>query len=412
MAPAALALALLLGASASGRWHPQDGPHLDLELRIEGERVQLMAQLNLACADELVGSLREDPNHLDAVEVEPLRAALLEHLVGAARVSCDGDPLDLEGSGFHWSPPDLERLPYYPRFGARALTTLRAHLEARAPGPIGRLDLTWSSFPPDLIAGTVAGEPIPLTVRARVVAMGEHAMHELTPARPGLTWTPPADGGRARWIEIPVAGAGARGSRLSRPAVWLGLLALVAGLARARGRRGWPLAVAGALLAGAAAWPPEDGLDAEEARGVFLALHQNLYRAFEDTREEAIYEGLARAVRVDLREEVYEHLQESLTMAEEGGARAEVEDLRHHEVRLLAATAEPPAFEVEASWEVDGAVHHFGHFHRRTTAYRARYRAERAAEGWRLVAHEPLDQRRLAVTTNDPAAAREEAREL
>jgi hypothetical protein len=412
MAPAALALALLLGASASKDWHPQDGPHLDLELRIEGERVQLMAQLNLACADELVGSLREDPNHLDAVEVEPLRAALLEHLVGAARVLCNGRPLDLEGSAFHWSPPDLERLPYYPRFGVRALTTLRAHLEGDAAAPIRRLDLTWSSFPPDLIAGAVGGKPLPLTVRARVVALGEHAMHELTPATPGLTWTPPADGGRARWIEVPASGSGALGPRLGRPALWIGLLALGAGLARARTRRGWPLAAAGALLAGATAWPPQDGLDAEEAREVFLALHQNLYRAFEDTREEAIYEGLARAVRGGLREEVYEHLQETLTMAEEGGARAEVEDLRHREVRLLEATVDPPRFEVEAAWEVDGAVHHFGHFHRRTTAYRARYRAEREADGWRLVAHEPLDQRRLAVTTNDPAAASEEAREL
>ena len=423
MSPAALALALLCGGMAGGGGdaagrggdtagrHPQDGPHLDLELRVQGERVLLLAQLNLACADEMVGVLREDEQRLDPVEVEGLREALVEHVRSAAHLTSKGQPLPLEPADFQWFPPDLERLPYYPRFGARALTTLRVELEARADAPPQGLDLTWSSFPPDLIAAADGGEAPPLLVRARVVALGEHATHELTPSAPGLHWEAPADGGRARWLEVPTTEGAHRAALRQRPGLWIGLLAMLAGGLRIRthGRRGWPLAGAG--LAAATAWPgvpARPPLAPEAAREVFLALHANLYSAFEDTREEAIYEGLARAARGDLREELFEHVRGTLTMVEEGGARAEVEALRHGRVELLSSDGAPASFEVEASWEVDGAVHHFGHFHRRTTAYTARYRIEEGPEGWRMVEHRPVDQRRLAVSTNDPGAVPEE----
>lgn len=393
--------------------HPQDGPHLDLELRVQDERVLLLAQLNLACADEMVGVLREDEQRLDPVEVEGLREALVEHVRSAARLTSKGQALPLEPADFQWSPPDLERLPYYPRFGARALTTLRVELEARTEAPLQSLDLAWSTFPPDLIAAADGGEAPPLLVRARVVAFGEHATHELTPNAPGLHWEAPADGGRARWLEIPTVESAHRAALQQRPGLWIGLLAMLVGGLRIRthGRRGWPLAGAGALLAAATAWPgvpARPPLAPEAAREVFLALHANLYSAFEDTREEAIYEGLARAARGDLREELYEHVRGTLTMVEEGGARAEVEDLRHGRIELISSWETPPSFEVEAAWEVDGAVHHFGHFHRRTTAYTARYRIEEGPEGWRMVEHRPVDQRRLAVSTNDPGSTPQE----
>lgn len=149
--------------------------------------------------------------------------------------------------------------------------------------------------------------------------------------------------------------------------------------------------------------PGDSHLSPDQANEVFIALHSNLYRAFDSTVEEEIYRSLATAVAGELLDELYGDLQRSLTDQEQGGARAEVEALRHTEVLLEGKGQTQDSFMIHASWQVDAAVHHFGHFHRRTTAYKARYTLTLGPEGWKIHDFVPLAQERLATSTNDPS---------
>jgi hypothetical protein len=411
---------LLAGATPSlpdapSNWvHPQDGPHLDFELRVEQQTLRLSVQLNLACADELVGVLREDLNRLDPVEVENLRETLLEFVSEHSELRADGVLLKGTPHHFDWTPPDLERLPYYPRFGTRALTTLRLALEFPAAQAVENLSFFWRNYPPNLTVSVEREDAPGLEVRTRVIAYGTHQAFVLSSESPGLQWTAPPESQRLRMLEVPVPGHDSSSTLGSRPGLWLGLGLgvlglLIAGRAGQHRRHGLGISLAGFLLAlgiglgqGAAS---DNALTTADGEGIFLALHTNLYRSFDSTGEEEVYSALATAVAGPLLEELYGDLQQSLSMQEQGGARAEVEDLRHGSVLIDPKSLSPDGFEVLAKWQVDAAVHHFGHFHRRTTGYEARYTLALGPRGWKIQEYDPLAQERLASSTDDPALA-------
>ena len=50
---------------------------------------------------------------------------------------------------------------------------------------------------------------------------------------------------------------------------------------------------------------------------------------------------------------------------------------------------------VNARWQVEGVVYHWGHSHSRLNEYRARYTVASVSQGWRIVGVEPLEQRRV-----------------
>jgi hypothetical protein len=141
---------------------------------VEQQTLRLSVQLNLACADELVGVLREDLNRLDPVEVENLRETLLEFVSEHSELRADGVLLKGTPHHFDWTPPDLERLPYYPRFGTRALTTLRLALEFPAAQAVENLSFFWTNYPPDLTVSVEREDAPGLEVRTRVIAYGTH----------------------------------------------------------------------------------------------------------------------------------------------------------------------------------------------------------------------------------------------
>ena len=60
--------------------HPQDGPHVDLRIVIEDDRVRFEVILNLAFADELVPAARESLDVLHPVEHDALEASLRARL--------------------------------------------------------------------------------------------------------------------------------------------------------------------------------------------------------------------------------------------------------------------------------------------------------------------------------------------
>ena len=411
---------LLTGANPSppdapSNWvHPQDGPHLDFELRVEQQTLRLSVQLNLACADELVGVLREDLHRLDPVEVEGLREALLEFVSEHSELRADGKLVEGTPNHFDWTPPDLERLPYYPRFGTRALTTLRLALEFPTAQAAEDLSFSWTNYPPNLTVSVEREDAPSLEVRTRVIAYGTHQAFVLSSDSPGLQWTAPPESQRLRMLEVPVPGRNDKSTLGSRPGLWLGLGLgvlglLIAGRPGQHRRHGLGISLAGLLLAlgiglGQDA-ASDNALTPAEGKSIFLALHTNLYRSFDSTGEEEIYSALATAVAGPLLEELYGDLQQNLSMQEQGGARAEVEDLRHGSIQIDPESLSSDSFDVVAKWQVDAAVHHFGHFHRRTTGYEARYTLALGPVGWKIQEYDPLAQERLASSTDDPALA-------
>ena len=134
----------------------------------------------------------------------------------------------------------------------------------------------------------------------------------------------------------------------------------------------------------------------EEAGFIFESLHRNIYRAFDYTTEDDIYETLARSVRGELLDEVYGEVYESLILRDQGGAVCKIQG-----TRILTSEVELPeeddatSFHVTCSWQVRGKVGHWGHTHVRVNEYRARYTVSGDGERWKISAVETLDQRRL-----------------
>ena len=89
----------------------------------------------------------------------------------------------------------------------------------------------------------------------------------------------------------------------------------------------------------------------------------------------------------------------SLVLQEAGGAVSRVSEVRHQDLVVeeigVVGDLDLPGFVVDARWQVDGAVYHWGHAHTRTNEYRARYTVHAAEAGWRIAGSEVLEQRRI-----------------
>ena len=141
-------LPALLLALAAGL-HPQDGPDADVRLTVEPDAARLQVTLNLVFLDEYVGPFREDDHNLHEAEHELAREVGFELLRDAVTLSIDGVEVTPRVVAFDVAPPDPDLVPYFPRFGTRAMTKLRWVLEYPAKSPPGEVDLAWTLFPPD-----------------------------------------------------------------------------------------------------------------------------------------------------------------------------------------------------------------------------------------------------------------------
>lgn len=145
-----------------------------------------------------------------------------------------------------------------------------------------------------------------------------------------------------------------------------------------------------------------------QARAVFEPIHANLYRALDYTGEATVYDVLARSVDGPLLERLYREMRRSLAIEEAGGAMGRVAAVRPVETVVESTEmrtrdgAEVPVFAVRARWQVDGTVAHWGHRHTRTNEYQARYVVAATPAGWRIIAQELLEERRLDDPTAQP----------
>jgi hypothetical protein len=133
-----------------------------------------------------------------------------------------------------------------------------------------------------------------------------------------------------------------------------------------------------------------------EAKGIFESLHRNIYRAFDYTSENDVYDTLARSVTGDLLDRIYREIHESLIMRDQGGAISKITGTKILDIEVtMPGTGEDPYFDVVCTWQVRGKVGHWGHTHERVNEYRARYRVVSDGAKWRIARVETLDERRL-----------------
>lgn len=144
-----------------------------------------------------------------------------------------------------------------------------------------------------------------------------------------------------------------------------------------------------------------DALPSEtEAVEIFAPLHANIYRAFDYTEREQIYDALAESVDGELLEALYSEIFRSLIMQDEGGAVSRVQAVTPLETEITSIGYLPPentqpSFTLRARWRVEGLVYHWGHSHTRLNEYAAEYTVISTADGWRIGASRVTEQFRV-----------------
>ncbi|MEZ6017242.1 MAG: hypothetical protein R3F49_19165 [Planctomycetota bacterium] len=392
---------------------PRDGPDIDVSLAVEDGEVRLQLITNLAFLDAFADVPREDPGALLGADLELAREALFDLFAREVHVTADGAEREPTDAGFELEAGEPALLAHFPRFGARALTKTRLTLVYPLMSPPRQVGVVWGVFPPDVSRrGTEAAAPT-LDVVCRWTGGGRSELVRFSRAEPEHLWHRPAEGA-SHLATVPAVAPLPPRSAVPWPALAAVAAAIAAGLAVWRGPR--PLRAAMGLAAVTlTAWaallateaPRLDAPTPAEARAIFEPLHTNIYRAFDFTRDEDVYDALAASVDGQLLDRLYDEVYRGLIVQEEGGAVSRVERVEHLSVEVVrigqqavegAAERAPAArtsFVVDTRWQVAGAVYHWGHAHFRTNEYRAEYTVAALDGGWRIVASRMLEQRRV-----------------
>lgn len=145
----------------------------------------------------------------------------------------------------------------------------------------------------------------------------------------------------------------------------------------------------------AATWPPTSpAAAAAQPRALLgLALEQ-VYEAFGETGETAIYDRLARVAAGEALETLYLQKRDALVNAAFDGGTQRVD---HVDVTEAEASVKGGLVSVAGRWRVVGAVGHEDHRHVRGALYTARVDFALRPEGWRMIAFDLRDIDRQAV---------------
>jgi hypothetical protein len=181
----------------------------------------------------------------------------------------------------------------------------------------------------------------------------------------------------------------------------VGLVVLAVRHGRAVLRRQWPTTRAWAAAAACVVLlliglPRALGLTVAAGQGeqVMDGLLRNVYLAFDYREEGQIYDVLERSVTGALLTDIYLETRRSLELANQGGARAKVKEVEILEGDFRSVDG-GAGFESRIVWNVMGSVGHWGHIHRRTNQYEARF-VVRAVDGaWKISDMELLEEQRL-----------------
>ncbi|MFC1587707.1 hypothetical protein ACFL54_05295 [Planctomycetota bacterium] len=144
-------------------------------------------------------------------------------------------------------------------------------------------------------------------------------------------------------------------------------------------------------------WLPKFRMpDQEQAQYIFESLHRNIYRAFDYTSEDAVYDALSRSVEGEYLDIIYNEVYQSLVLREEGGAvcRIHVINILENQV-MFPENLQSKFFHIRCRWQVHGTVSHWGHRHQRINEYMAKYTVCRKNTEWRIAGVQMIEHKRI-----------------
>jgi hypothetical protein len=134
-------------------------------------------------------------------------------------------------------------------------------------------------------------------------------------------------------------------------------------------------------------------LNEERLQQLVGDLLHNVYRAFDYRGEEVIYDVLEKSVSGKLLTNIYLETQESLELANQGGARVKVKSTTVDDAALVKRDGN--RLTIETNWTVSGSVGHWGHVHQRINGYRANLVISDIDGVWKLTGLDVLEEQRL-----------------
>ena len=414
------ALLGLTSIAAADTVHPQDGPHADLRLMIDGRGVGFQVGLNLAFIDEAISVPREATDQLAQIEVEALEAALREFMATQVVVEVDGRviPPTIDKYDF-FDEPEPWMVGAFPRYGARALIRSAIHARYDAPNP-QVVKVTWPTYPRDRVAAELEGatgpDGLPPFMVIECLVQSSDGTVKIMPfsrPRPTIEWHAD-ESGDSRYAAVPPVPTPSEPMRVSL----LGLVLLAVGVPaslvamKQKGAAvgavmlvvalGSSVAAAFVLPAMLVAVPGTGGkleLPSEErVAAIFEPLHANLYKAFDHGSEEEIYDALERSVSGPLLKTLYTQVYNSLVDAEQGGMLGIVTGVEPEKLEVQSISVDEQGrarIDVLHRWQVEGTVYHWGHSHTRVHEYEAVYTLAGLEQGWRIVDQKMRQQRRI-----------------
>ena len=431
---------LILGfvaASPRGSAHAKPGAHADVRINVSRSAVRIEAVMNLRFVEGLVNWNRAVRDEVAPEEEEAGRRVLMEYFGGpragdAAAVLNRPNAVVIDSvatqpvlAEFRVIRPVPETRPGFVEVAQALWQQVWMVVEYPCKTPPRSVSLVWGTYPRNFLAADRDVAPLS-DIEAILVADGQVVPVVFREREPEFTWHASGPPLEERFLKVPPA---VPETAATFPALSLAVavVGVASGLlsrspATGRSRRVRPrVLVLGSLAVAAAAWPigrlpqpdwmvrPAPLPTPAEALAIFRPLHANIYRAFDYTTEGEIYDALARSVDGPLLGKTYDDIYRSLILQEEGGALCRVKSVSLLEATVEAVdrrpTARVPGIVLDARWSVEGVVYHWGHSHTRRNEYRARYTVAAVAVGWRIVAVEPLEQRRVDPDAPAPAAA-------
>lgn len=135
-----------------------------------------------------------------------------------------------------------------------------------------------------------------------------------------------------------------------------------------------------------------------EADEISVSLLRNVYRAFDFYEEQETYRVLAKSVKGPLLRSLYLQIRRSLLMAEQGGSRSRVLNVRPVSGQFIGKPSSA-RFEIDFTWRVLSDVEHWGHIHTRENEYLGRLSVSDIGGIWRLSALKLVSQKRVHFQT-------------
>ncbi len=129
----------------------------------------------------------------------------------------------------------------------------------------------------------------------------------------------------------------------------------------------WPVASANITPP----WHAVAAVSTDQAERILSPLLRNVYRAFDQRQESAIYDVLARSIEGDLLPRIYLQTINALTLDAQDATRARVTDL-DVQVESVRMTPGSHGFIADVQWTALGTVGHWGHQHQRINRYTAK----------------------------------------